>query len=351
VEANLANTFVVLFLVSMPAWFIIFLGTRRLPVPSLPRWREGILHVGWESTSWLNEEKNVDLKQVITALNELADLSALAGENKHKSGAYRRAAENLEETTVLDIATFDWESVPGIGASIGTKVRQLVATGKLEKLEQFRAEFGPMRALMALPGVGPATAKKLWASGVRTVQDARVATGKADERYPRDEAQAVATWVVSKLSGEAVVCGSLRRGKETIGDVDIVLRTESLAGVETLFDAVLLAGEEKVSGLKDGLQVDVRRCSDPEEFGSMVLHFTGSKEFNIACRKLAQELGLKLNEYGAWRGEVRVAGRTELEVLELLGIGWVEPNERDGKIVELRLRERVSTTTLVGETT
>lgn len=149
--------------------------------------------------------------------------------------------------------------------------------------------------------------------------------------------------VMELLGKEARIAGSLRRGKEAVRDVDVVFRGElddiKRKRLEELGE-ILAQGEKKVrlvlpvpgiefkEGDPQGLQVDVVVC-EPEEFGACLLYLTGPSQYNIAMRSFAKGLGLKLNEKGLWRGDVRIAGATEEEIYEALGLPYTSPAGRD----------------------
>ena len=158
------------------------------------------------------------------------------------------------------------------------------------------------------------------------------------KRVQRADAEKVVRKIVAALqkSHHLEVCGSFRRGRETVGDLDVIVEVELyklavqrvINECERLLDGIIASGPTKVSGRLDGIQVDFR-FFDSESFGAGSLYFTGSKEFNIQMRKLAIDQGMKLNEFGLWRGEERVAGRTEQSVFDALGMDWVDPKERE----------------------
>lgn len=126
--------------------------------------------------------------------------------------------------------------------------------------------------------------------------------------------------------GEAYTCGSVRRGLAMCHDIDIVLCCAILPDLSTVGD-VIECGAEKARVVVDGVQVDVRRA-EPEYLGAMIAHCTGSREHNIDMRRRAASRGMKLNEYGLWRGGERIAGHTEDSLYAALGIDYIDPDKR-----------------------
>jgi DNA polymerase (family X) len=312
--------------------------------------------------------------EVASRLGEIADLLDLLGE-RFKPEAYRRAARSIEalpEALSAYVQRGELRTIPGVGEAIADKATELLATGSLAYLERLRGEVPPgVLALMRLPGVGPKTARRFWAelaiagpaelraaidagrlTGVkgfaekkigqlRSAVDATVAAGPAG-RLPLEEVWPVARTIVRALrqvpSVHAVeVAGSFRRARETVGDLDILVTADAPDRVFDVFTALPVVGEVRLRGptketvvLRRGLQVDLR-VVEPEAFGAALQYFTGSKDHNVRLRSLARDLGLKVNEYGVYRGEARVAGRTEEEVYAALGLAWIPPELREGR--------------------
>jgi len=177
---------------------------------------------------------------------------------------------------------------------------------------------------------------------IRSALDSAAAGPSTRARRPIEEVYPVAHALVAALRASSgadrvEVAGSFRRARETVGDLDILVTTEESARVFELFTAHPLVGEVKMRGetketvvLRGGLQVDLRVVR-PEEFGAALQYFTGSKDHNVRIRSLARERGLKVNEYGVFRGEERVAGATEEEVYACLGLAWIPPELREGR--------------------
>ena len=274
-------------------------------------------------------------------------------------------------------------SVPGIGESSATKIEQYLSKGKMDAYEKLAAKF-PMDALemLRIPAMGPKTVAKLMKEKNITSIDALEKSIEKDElesmagmrektienirkgialvkrskgRTLLGDALPVAEEVIEKLRGKvkleaAEPAGSLRRRKETIGDIDILVTVQprrgqrgkknGVPGGEEVVRAftsldnvaeVLASGETKGSiRTGEGVQVDLR-VVPPESFGAALQYFTGSKEHNVKLRGLAQGRGLKINEYGVFRGKRRVAGATEEEVYATLDLPWMPPELREDR--------------------
>ncbi|MDB5063686.1 MAG: DNA-directed polymerase [Chloroflexi bacterium] len=312
---------------------------------------------------------------VVRTLERIADLLEVMGENAFKVRAYRLAAlqvENLGTELAELAAAGGLRDVSGFGPAIARKVEELVTTGRLGYLERLEAEVpATLLEICTLEGVGPRTAHMLWRQagieslhaleaaarsgslaglprmGARTVENILRALERRrgeerKRRRPREEVAPLAGALVEALRGlggaaRVEVAGSYRRGRPTVGDLDVLVATERPAAVLAEFAAlppverVLLRGDTKCSvHAGGGLQVDCRAVA-PEQFGAAWQYFTGSQGHNIRLRGLALRAGLTLNEYGVFRlGGERLGGETEEEVYALLGLGWIPPPEREG---------------------
>lgn len=316
--------------------------------------------------------------QVAFALRELAELSVLdeGSAQAFRVRAYRKAADAVTAlpTDVAGMSVSELEKVEGIGRSTAEKIRELVDTGRIEKLEVLRRRYPPQLVeLLHVPGLGPKRVLELRDRlGVGSIDDLRRAIeehrlrelpgfgakleerlGRAIEllglhgegrRIPIAEALPVAALVVEALAdlpevAEVAYAGSLRRLRETIGDVDVVAGAERPAAVMDAFvdlpevREVLARGETKATVLVSGeLQVDLRVVA-PESYGAALLYFTGSKAHNIALRQRALERGWTLNEYALSvvdDGTV-VAARTEGEIYRALDLAWIPPPMREDR--------------------
>jgi DNA polymerase (family 10) len=329
--------------------------------------------------------------QALAAMfNDIADMLEIKGETPFRITAYRRAARALEAMTE-DIeaiaARGGLTEIPGIGTGIAGKITEFLRTGTSAYYEDLRAQLPPgVTVLMTVPEVGPKTALLLQQRlGVSTVEaleqaclDGKVRTlprmgAKTEEnilrgiatirrgktRHPIGRVLPHAHElldVIREVPGvrNLSLAGSLRRMKETIADIDVLVTSTDPARVMDAFTAfpkvkqVLGKGPTKSSVVLDiGIQADVR-VVEPEAYGAALQYFTGSKEHNVKLREKAIKRGLKVNEYGVFRvpGDVRVAGATEEEVYGAVGLPWIAPELREDQ-GEVELAERGALPTLV----
>ncbi len=332
-------------------------------------------------------------RELAFIFEKIADILEFLGDNPYRVGSYRRAA-NLISELPEDIEEIyragKLARLPGIGSSTLLKIEEFLRTGTVKKYEDLRKRVPEdLLELMDVPGVGPKTLRVAYEKlGVRTREDflrvlrdgslarlpgfgpkkvENILRGmelwrSAQERIPLPEAFPMAEDVVEHLREEksllnVSVAGSLRRMKETIGDIDILVSAEreNWRRIHEHFVRypevvkVLAKGETKSSiVLKSGRQVDLRTV-EPLNWGAALQYFTGSKEHNIRIRDIAKEKGLKVNEYGVFRADTgeRLGGRTEEEVYELVGMEWIPPELREnwGEIelaIERKLPELVT---------
>jgi DNA polymerase (family 10) len=314
---------------------------------------------------------------VVRTLERIADLLEIKGENVFKSRAYRLAAvqaENLgEELSDILAREGSLDPIDGFGPAISDKVAALLQTGRSPYLEQLEAEIPPtLLDVIGLPGVGPRTAAMLWKdAGITTLDDleeacrsglltglprmgaktvekilaaceAQRSTG-GRQRRPREQLAPLVDTLLGALRSlpatrRAEVAGSFRRGRDTVGDVDLLVATTQPREVLVSFAAlpqverVLLRGDTKCSVIVGGMQVDCRAVA-PDQFGAAWQYFTGSQAHNIRLRGMALRLGLTLNEYGVFHldDNARVAGETEEDVYAVLGLRWIPPEQREDK--------------------
>lgn len=317
--------------------------------------------------------RNDEIRAVLRELGELTVLDEQSPQ-AFRARAYERAGQALENvsTEVADMSLDELQALPNVGKSIAAKIREYVTTGAIEKLEALRAKFPPdVVQLSRIPGLGPKTLAKLRADlGVNSVAELVVALdahkvrdlpglgAKTEEklksaidrlgfkqgegRMPIADAMAEAlAWVERVESHPAVVqavpCGSLRRQRETVADIDLIVATRDpdavSAWVATLpgLRGVLASGKAKTSVLgASGVQVDLRFV-DPDRLGAALMYFTGSKAHNIKLRQLAMDKGWLLNEYAlsdVATGEV-VAADTEDAIYAALGLPTIPPPMRE----------------------
>jgi len=316
--------------------------------------------------------KNQEIAEVFY---QIADLLEIKGELPFKIRAYRRAAQRIE-TLEMDIEDVYRQGklmdIPGIGEGIAKKIKELIETGKLEYLERLKREIPEeLIKLMEIPGVGPKKALVLYKKlGITTVDQLREACEKgrlrslegfgelternilrgiemlerSKGRFLINVAYENGIRIVDYLKKNRDVlnisiAGSLRRMKETIGDIDILVSSLNPDSIMDDFvkypdvKEILVKGSKKTSViLRDGIQVDVRVVK-PESFGAALQYFTGSKEHNIQIRNIAVKMGLKINEYGVFKKETEeyIAGRTEEEVYKAIGLDYIEPELRENR--------------------
>ncbi|HEU4868189.1 MAG TPA: DNA polymerase/3'-5' exonuclease PolX [Actinomycetota bacterium] len=324
-------------------------------------------------------------EEVAQAFEELADLMQIAGGDRFKIVAYRRVAEEVR-ALARDISTLDdkeLSTLRGVGRATSSKIREVLNTGTMAKLEDARAEVPKgIREMTALPGLGPKTALLLHSElGVtnlteldQAIKEQRLRTIKGlgkrteenltaalrrfkgkEERAPIDVALRVAEALLeelrqSDLVTEAAYCGSLRRGKETIGDLDLLATGPDPGAIMNLFTTLPAVTGVPVSGstkssirTREGLQVDLRVVA-ADEFGAALQYFTGSKEHNVRVREIAVKQGYKLSEYGVFRvsDNSKVAGATEDDVYAALGLQTPPAPMRENRgEVELALKGEI----------
>ncbi|MCA9279540.1 MAG: DNA polymerase/3'-5' exonuclease PolX [Phycisphaeraceae bacterium] len=332
-------------------------------------------------------------KDIAETFEHLAKLMTLIGVDKFRVAATDRAARSIEQTHTPVASLIDKRdsllTIEGIGAKTADKIIELVTTGKIEELDELKGQVPDgVVALMDIPGLGPKTVSALWKDlkvesiddlktsiesgsimnlprmGKKTVdniKDAIEHMQAAGHRLPIGLAMPIAERVMDELRKvkgvEQITCaGSLRRGAETIGDIDILVATKNPEPVHEAFTTmdgvikVLASGETKSSvrldgevnkylGLSTQMQVDLRTLA-PEHWGAALMYFTGSKNHNIRLREIAQRHSMKLNDYGLYkddendtppqqRGVKPVASKTEDEVYKALGVPWIPPELRE----------------------
>jgi len=315
--------------------------------------------------------KNSEIAKIF---QDIADLLELKGENPFKIRAYQRAVRSIEHLPVEleKLAKEDkLREVPGVGEAIANKITELVTTGKLEFYEKLKAEFPEgISTLLDVPGIGPKTAMALSSElGVKSVDEleAAIVGGKVaglyrlgdktaenilhqiqamrrkDQRIPLGEALPIVEEIVAGLKAKTKVknlvpAGSLRRFRETIGDIDLMGTADDAPPVIDAFTTlpqvkeVLVSGTTKASVVVSGeLQTDLR-IVEHDCFGSLLQYFTGSKQHNINLRERARRQGLSLSEYGITSlksGEIEKFA-TEAAFYQRLGLPLIPPEIREG---------------------
>jgi DNA polymerase (family X) len=312
--------------------------------------------------AWLNEE-------VSGLLREYAELTQITGGDVFRARNYEKAARSVrgwgEDISHLDAKGL--RAIPGVGASIAAKIAEYLATGHIAALDELRAKIpagvleltkvpglGPKRALQLNHDLGISSVDELAAAvqagrleglaGFGTRSEERLASGievyrQGRERVLLNVALRTATTTVAALSAvpgcqRCAYAGSLRRWRETIGDVDILAAADDSAPLMAAFSAghhVIASGPTKTSiRTPDGLQVDLR-VVPLDAWGAALQYFTGSQAHNVAVRQIAVRQKLRLSEYGLFdvgTGEL-IVSRTEEEVYARLGLEWIPPAMRE----------------------
>ncbi len=311
--------------------------------------------------------------EVAKILYEISSLLELKGENRYKVAAYMEAArriENLSEDIEKLFKEKRLHEIKGVGESISQKIAEYLTTGKITYLEELKKEIPPeLLELERIPGVGPKLAYRLYKElGIKDIDSLEKAAREGrirllprlgekieqnilegikqikekSERIPLGIALPIIEEILSFLSDNKYIknitpAGSVRRRKETIGDIDILITTqdiekvnESLKKLPILKDTIA-SGPTKTSIIVEpGIQVDFRVVEE-KCFGAALQYFTGSKAHNIKLRELALKKGLKINEYGVFRIEdnKRLGGEKEEDIYEILGLQFIPPELRE----------------------
>ena len=322
----------------------------------------------------------LDNAQVGSRLAEIADLLDIQGADAFRIRAYRQAARTMDNWRGNPMQLVQGQAtLPGIGADLANKIAEIAATGTCALLEELHHDLPAQLAeLLRLPGLGPRrvgllhralgvdTVAQLQAAGragqlrglrgfgPRIEQQLLEASSAQDERprrHPRAQAQPIADALLAQLRAlpgvlRAELAGSLRRQRPTVGDIDLLFAASTGSDALQRFvqgphvRRVLAQGRTRASVLLDtGMQVDLRAVP-AESFGAAWLYLTGSKAHNITLRRMARRRGWKLNEYGLFAGGRCIAGATEAEVYQALGLPLIEPAQREarGELVAAGLR-------------
>ena len=316
--------------------------------------------------------------QIADVFEEMADLLEIGGENAFRVRAYRNGAKAIRDLAeeVADILADPKRKltdIDGIGETLEEKSKVLVETGNLPALEALRLKVpSTLRLVVQVPGVGPKKAAILWKElgvvdlttlrtaceekkieslkgfGVKTQQSILASIGiveQASKRLMIHQADSLATRIRNHMSGATSLqqlefAGSFRRGRETVGDLDLLVVSEDPNEIMDRFEGLperqetIQRGETKMSiRVADAFQVDLR-VVPKESWGAALQYFTGSKEHNVRVRGMAKSRNLRLNEYGLFPvddPEHRVGGATEEEVYSKLGMAWVPPELREAR--------------------
>jgi len=314
---------------------------------------------------------NADIARVFEAIADLLDIQEA---NPFRVRAYRNAARTVGELQ-LDLAALvakgaPLPKLPGIGADLSAKIHEIAASGKCALLERLQRELPPaITELLHIPGLGPKRVRTLWheleiqtleqlaraardgrirglagfgpKTEARVLQAVRQQQSKATRfklAVAAQYAQSYASWLrQSPGVAQVEVAGSFRRMRETVGDLDILVAggdagavIERFTGYGEVAQVVSSGSTRAAVRLRSGLGVDLRVVPQ-QSYGAALHYFTGSKAHNIAIRKLGQARGLKINEYGVFRGTQRVAGETEESVYRSVGLPFIPPELREDR--------------------
>ncbi|MFH1211146.1 MAG: DNA polymerase/3'-5' exonuclease PolX [archaeon] len=326
--------------------------------------------------------KNLEIAKIFY---EMADILEMQGVN-WKPAAYRKAARSLESLSeeLEDIyKAGELKDIPGVGEALAEKIEEYIKTGKIRRYEELKKTVPKgITKLMGVQGLGPKKVKTLYKKlGIRSIKDLERAARqhkisklplfkekseenilKGLELYKGGEARTllfyikpIAERIVDRLNSlkevdKAIAAGSLRRQRETVRDIDILVISKNPGKVMDFFTAmpdvkrVLAKGPTKSTVIiKEGIQVDVRVVKS-ESFGSALMYFTGSKDNNIAMRVISIKRGYKLSEYGLFskKSGRKVAGRTEEEIYSKLGMDYIEPELRESMgEIEVAMQHRL----------
>lgn len=312
-------------------------------------------------------------QEIANIFRQIAHILEIKGENPFRIRAYERAAQNIESIPE-DIEIFIKEdrvrSIPGIGKDLEDKIKEIVSTGKLKSLDELKKDVpSGLIDILNIPGVGPKTAKLLYEElhirdvvmlermahagkirklpGMKEKTEENILRGiellkRGRDRMDLKTAKGVADSFVARLKRLKEVnninpAGSLRRMKDTVRDIDILVSSKNPGKVMDEFTSlsdvkdILAKGPTKSSIVtNDAIQVDVRVIEDAS-YGAALMYFTGSKAHNIKLRHIAIKKGLKLNEYGIFKKKKRIAGKIEEEMYKILGLPYIFPELREDR--------------------
>jgi len=313
-------------------------------------------------------------EDIAAVFDEVADLLEIEGDNPFRIRAYRNGARTLRELgrdirTLVDQGA-DLTRLAGIGKNLAAKIHEIIDTGHCSTLDKLRKQLpADLTHLLKLPGLGPKRVHALYHEldihtheqleraardglirqlpgfGEKTearILEALQAHADSGQRIKLAVAARYAESLVAYLESasgveKVDVAGSYRRARETVGDLDILVAAADGRGVIRHFvayeevETILSQGSTRATVLlQSGLQVDLRVVA-AESYGAALYYFTGSRAHNIAVRRIAQQQGLKLNEYGIYRGRQRIAGVSEAEMFAAIGLPYIAPELRENR--------------------
>lgn len=313
--------------------------------------------------------------QIAAVFSQLADLLEIQEANPFRVRAYRNASRTISSTAESFASLVsdeqDLTQFKGIGKDLARQIEEVVTTGDHAQLAELKQEVPPgVVNMLRIPGVGPKKVALFFNTlGLTTLDELKAAAeagelaalkgfgrkteqgildnidqaAAAGQRISIAEARNAAETVVEDLLQlksvtQAAVAGSCRRRRETCGDLDVLATSGDadaamdLLAQHQLVDTVLQRGTTKQRvRLKSGVEMDLRVVPD-ESYGAAMQYFTGSKEHNVTVRQRAKDLGLKVNEYGVFRGEDQIAGATEEDVYQALDLPWIPPELRENRL-------------------
>ncbi len=318
----------------------------------------------------MGKDTNIEIAEIF---ERIADTLEFLQENPFRIRAYRNAARNIRESTknIKEIAQAGkLEEIPGIGKDLAAGIREYIETGKMKRYEELKGKVPKeLIELLGVQGLGPKTLVnlykelgiknlktlekalktdeilKIYGMGEKKVEDIRRGIElfkQSKEKMPLGVALPLAEELIHEIrkipDTKSTLCaGSLRRMKETVRDLDILTIAKDGSRVIEAFtrlpqvEEILAAGDTKGSVIvRGGIQVDLR-VVEPDSYGAAIQYFTGSKEHNIKLRNMAIEKGLKINEYGVFKRDKKIAGKTEEEVYEALGLPCMPPEIREDR--------------------
>ncbi len=314
--------------------------------------------------------KNNEIAEIF---GHISDMLNVLGENPFKVRAYRNAAENIQDLgeDIEELAARDeLTEIPGVGKDLAEKIDAYIRTGKIKEYEKLKEKVPlDLVDLLHIQGLGPKTLSLLFKElNVRDLAGLEKALGgeeilkfkgmgkkkiddikrgveifrESKERTLLGVAVPLAEEIVSaiaKIPGTegTILAGSIRRMRETVRDMDILTISDNTEAVVDAFTGMKFVKDVLASGgtkgsviLKEGMQADLRVVG-PESYGAALMYFTGSKAHNVKLRTLATKKGLKINEYGVYKGEKRIAGETEKEMYKTLGLPYIPPELREDR--------------------
>jgi len=312
-------------------------------------------------------------KELADLFSKMADILEFKDENPFKISAYRKASRVLGDLTqdIQEISeSGELKKVPGIGEGMAQKIEEYLKTGKISKYEEVKKGFSDeLIAMMEIPGMGPKTLamihKEKGISNLSQLEKAiengslidlpgmgekkaenikrgiellRASKGRMNLGIAFPLARRIVETLREKTGSKKIEwAGSLRRMRENIGDIDILATGPNHEKIVHAFThlpevkEVLASGETKASVIVEGgVQIDLR-VVEKDSYGAALQYFTGSKGHNIHLRGIAKAKGIKINEYGVFRGEKKIGGKEEKDVYKILGMDWIEPELREDR--------------------